>query len=261
MSRSTCLMLPLIALGLADVSAAHAGVIYDVATDFSAANNPNSPWSYGSSPTLGGAFFLLTHKDQLAADGTSAPLDEWFAVAPAQGPVVVHNGNATSQTFGNGDAFDPGAYIVAPGYPDYVVTRFTTPMAGQYQLSALFEGVDFPYGTTVDVHILLNGSSLFDGTIDGFAGRPYIETPRFGSFPDQSYEALLTLSTGDVIDFVVGDGGNGPASDGTELSARLSAVPEPSSLVLWGFATVGIAIGVAYRRHWVDGTVQPSGGS
>src|SRR5262249_46211917 len=83
--------------------------------------------------------------------------------------------------------------------------------------------VDFAVGTTADVHILLNGVSLFAGTIDGFAGRPYIARPRFGSSPDQSYAALLTLSAGDVLDFAVADRGNGRFFAGTEVSASLTA--------------------------------------
>jgi hypothetical protein len=225
---------------------------FDVAADFSATNNPNTPWSYGTSATLGGAFTLLPHNGVLFADTTNAPIAEWYAAQSGVGPAVLHNGNATPQTFGQTVALDAGQYEVGPGTPDFVVTRWIAPSAGTYQVSALFEGMSFVVGATTDVHVLLNGNSLFSAAVDGWAGRPYISTPRFGPSPSQSYAASLTLATGDVLDFAVGNGGNGQAFDVVGLSAQIRtavAVPEPASLTLLGFGAAGL-LGYGWRRRW-----------
>ena len=78
---------------------------------------------------------------------------------------------------------------------------------------------------SADVHVVLNGQSLFDGTI-------------LGPSEIRSYTKSLSLLSGDRLDFVVGDGGTQPDlgtkdNDTMGLSATVSTVPEPSTLVIW----------------------------
>jgi hypothetical protein len=86
------------------------------------------------------------------------------------------------------------------------VIRFTAPDAGTFVLATSFTGIDFAGPTTTDVHVLLNGSSIFDGNVDGFGP---------GSGP--SFTTTLTLHAGDTVDFAVDDvppvvgSGGGPA--------------------------------------------------
>jgi hypothetical protein len=57
------------------------------------------------------------------------------------------------------------------------------------------------------------------------------------------------LSSGDTIDFAVGDGGNGFSNDSTGLFATLS-VPEPAGLTIFGYLAVAMRI----RRRNVAST-------
>ncbi len=199
-----------------------AGSVWNVATDFSPTNNPNKAWSYGYSNTLAGTFNLLTNTGQITS-AAGLPIDFWF---PTGGEVgfggaqSFHNGNATPQTWRN-LALDAGQYEVAPDEAPYVVTRWIAPASGHYQVNALFEGMQFTVGNTVDVHVFKNNVSLFDSNVIGWAGRPYIDVPRFGSSPEQSYNAVLTVVAGDTLDFVVGNGGNGGHDDATGLAITI----------------------------------------
>jgi hypothetical protein len=62
---------------------------YDVAADFSATGNPNGPWSYGWSGSLGSAF-ILDSDPQVRED-----LDTWRGDVAGDGnPAVYHNGTS-----------------------------------------------------------------------------------------------------------------------------------------------------------------------
>lgn len=97
-----------------------------------------------------------------------------------------------------------------------------------------FAGLDRT-GTTSDVHILLNGQSLFSTTIDAFGA---IAT----------YTTNLHLTQGDLLDFAVGWSNNGTYfNDSTGFFATLSTsdTPEPAT---WGLLTLGLAAITAARR-------------
>ena len=105
------------------------------------------------------------------------------------------------------------------------------------QLSSSFLGID-THGTTTDVHILLNGNSIFSGLINGY-----------GSQAD--FSESLSLVAGDKLDFMVGFGSNFNFSfDSTGLSATLStqSVPEPCSLALLGTGFM-VLLAVRYRKR------------
>jgi hypothetical protein len=177
---------------------------------------------------------VITNHDQF-----SPGVDEWYATMPANGPTAFKNTNITPVTFGGTLAMDPGQFLAAPGTPDDIVARWTAPATGLYQIEALFEGMQYIVGATTDVHVLDNSTSIFDGYVNGWVGRAYITTPAFGPSPEQSFSTTLAVSAGDTIDFVVGNGGNGQAYDGTGVSATIRSVPEPSSLALIGLGIAG----------------------
>ncbi len=234
----------IIMFGLWSSEAAQGGDVWDIATDFSATNNPNGVWSYGSTPTLGGTFTALTNNNPLEPG-----VSQWYAVTNGFGPNVLLNGNSTPVTYDGTLAMNPGQFLMSPGTPDYVVARWTAPSAGAYQIDALFEGMQYVVGDTVDVHVLDNNTSIFDGDVIGWAGSSYISTPAFGPSPEQAYNTTVNLTQGATVDFVIGDGGNGQSYDSTGLSVVISSVPEPSTMVLLGLATVLIATADAWRRR------------
>jgi hypothetical protein len=195
---------------------------------------------------------LFSQHGQANADNTGAPLDDWFATVITDGPLFHHNANDTPQTLGGTAAIDAGQLIEAPGLNAFTVARFTAPQSGQYQIATLFEGMQYyGQGVTTDVHVLKNGVPLFDGIINGWVGRPYITTARFGSSPEQSFSAMLNLSTGDRIDFVVGNGGNGYFVDGTGLSARIT-LASPDLSVTQPTWTAGQGVDFSYTISGAD---------
>src|SRR5262249_52385820 len=102
------------------------------------------------------------------------------------------------------------------------VVRFVAPSSGSFVVTAGFLGRDQGQpAPTTDVHVLLNGTSLFDETISGFGPRS-----------NKSFAATLPLTIGDTLDFVVGNGQNGHQNDSTSVAAVITAVPTPSPVVV-----------------------------
>jgi len=194
---------------------------YNAAGDFSATSNPNGAWSYGYSFGVGSTFHLDTTNTALYAPGV--PLSGWLGnenSVPFTGyPYVVHNGTAGPVSINVNTVYQPGQLGLHPGDSNEVsVVRWTAPFSGTFSIATTFSGLS-SVGDSADVHILHNGSSLFNSTV-------------IGSPSPASYSAPQSILAGDTIDFVVGNGGNGLNDDTTVLSA--SIVPEPGTLGLVG---------------------------
>ena len=87
---------------------AQAATVWDVATDFSTANNPIGVWSYGSTSTLGGIF--IPHSTTALKTGV---IDVWQD--PLDPPLsVFHNGTASLVTTSSGQ-FQLGQFGFHPG--------------------------------------------------------------------------------------------------------------------------------------------------
>jgi hypothetical protein len=188
------------------VGSAHA-TTYDLAGDFSLAGNPNGPYTYGSTATLGGVLSIY------ANSGTYPHVEAWGGGAGGGIPNVFHNYNAFET--GDGDTtLRPGQLGMHPGFGDlHSVIRFTVPATGLYEIDAAYEGISNA-GTTTRVFILMNGnggSPLFTGDVNGFrAGGPSYASP------------TLTLASGDTIDFVVSMRNGDPFSDSTGVAATIT---------------------------------------
>ena len=232
MHKSVIVILSLLESGFAIPLHARAG--FDAAVDFSPTSNPNGVWSYGWTQTLGSSFVLD------AIHQSDSGLDLWdgsvrTANPPLFYPFVEHNGTNQSITSGTITiAADQLGLHPGPS-GEYSVVRFTTPTAGIFSLASAFSGLDFAGPTSTDVHVLLDGTSIFDGAVNGFGSGP-------------SYATTRMLRAGDTVDFVVGYGANHTYfNDSTGLAARISAVPEPASLILLTTGAVGM-LGLARRR-------------
>lgn len=198
-----CFLLSGAALGM--VAAVHLyGETYDVALDFSVASNPNGVWSYGYMTSLGSG--LIAYQES----GNSSGLDYWVHNLSLGAPSVIHN--PTSDTIDRGTpvvAAGQAAFHPGPG-GEYSVFRFTAPDSGAYQLDCSFHGID-KAGTTTDVHVLLNGTSIFDGSVNGF-----------GPGTGPSFNANLVLAVGDRVDLAAGFGNGSFFNDSTAVDARLT---------------------------------------
>ena len=199
-------------------------IVYDAALDFSLNSNPNGVWSYGYSDTLGSTFVL----DDLNAQESSG-LYTWrnasqepngpnFAYNPTASPIIIDD-TATGGT--DHMVWAPYQLSLGPGSGfQYSVLRFTPPESGEYQVQGAFSSVDQYYGAKTDVHILVNGTSFFDGLV-------------WGTDSVVSFDQPLQLNVGDVLDFAVGPFGGNWGWDTTGLSATITPVPEPSTIGLF----------------------------
>src|SRR5262249_15593456 len=159
---------------------------------------PNGVWSYGwlapGAAPNSSTFTLYSQQFTIAAG-----VEVWGSNTVAPQWDFYNSSNAPQQTYFGTLTLQPGQAAFHPG-PDgeYSVYRFTAPAAGTYSVSAGFSGLDWGgtdtsapnFGmTSTDVHVLDNGLSIFDGTING-SDVPGLVS---GSNPTASFSTILSL--------------------------------------------------------------------
>ena len=254
--RST--LLALLALSLISLSLlpgiTQAATLYNAGADLLTNESLNNPselssinfsvpeWSYGyRGTTLGTSLTLFTPADHV--NGTYQGFADVNSICCGALPNVIVNTGAPAGspdgTVATGDiTMHPDGNATFPNsIEEKPVVRFTASISGAYDLNALFEDVDDCCGGTgqgVDVHVVLNGVSIFDAQIS-----------REGSdaLPDgTTFATTLDLISGDILDFVVGTNGL-LYGDNTRFNATLELLPpapEPSSIVLLGLGTLAL---------------------
>jgi hypothetical protein len=207
--------------------------VFDLSEGFSAANNPNGPWTYGWESTLGGAFTALTVPHVSTADG-GVQVPSW-QLTSFQTPAVYKNTSGHTISVGGGQASYPdGTVWYFPGEngrpENFGLIRFTAPSNGAYRVETAVAPVypGPPQGDT-DFHVLKNGAELF--------GR-FLATSDTASFAQ-----TVVLAIGDTIDFAIGRGADGSQyGSGLQIRATLTpttspppldCVPPASGLVAW----------------------------
>ncbi|MEY2408079.1 MAG: hypothetical protein QOF48_749, partial [Verrucomicrobiota bacterium] len=212
---------------------------FDLAAGFSPTGNPNGPWSYGWETNLGGIFKLLTVPRTSPADNGVSIYAWQYSFSEA--PVVFKNATTSTATSdGGAGTFPPGTmwfYAGANGTPyNYCVIRFTVPAgaAGNYQLgTAVRSYLDGAISGDTDFHVLRNGTELFARFLPGNSGAGYTN--------------ILTVATGDTIDFAIGRGADGNQfASGLKIAALLTLTtntpppPPPTTFDLAaGFSPTG----------------------
>jgi hypothetical protein len=208
---------------------------FNLAADFSPQQNPNGVWEYGYSATssLDPPEFRLDHYSN-----QGVPVSFWHPEhtdqpGPGYYPYVAGN-NAGKTSFGSSNGWAVRADEIAmegSNSGQYSMVRFVAPQAGSYAVSAKFAGIHFGLSTT-DVHVLLNGSSLFAADIDGYGGDPAFHAIT-GASPTADYAGTLKMKRGDTVTFAVGYGRNKTNyGDTTGLIVHVtlfSAISEPKT--------------------------------
>jgi hypothetical protein len=214
-------LLSLVVLALPTTASA-----FSAAGDFSTASNPNGAWSYGSSTSLGSAFI----PSAIPTNGyVFTGVNGWLGSATGSGDPYVLKNTAAHTVTNNFSVYQPGQLVLQPGgLGQYEVVRWTAPSAGVFGINATFTGLS-SLGDSVDVHILLDGVSIFNSTVSG-------------SPSPATYSGVQSILAGDRIDFVVGNAGNGANEDNTALSATI--VPEPGT---FGLMALGLASLLSFR--------------
>jgi hypothetical protein len=91
-------------------------------------------------------------------------------------------------------------------------------------VKARFAGIHVRLSST-DVHVLVNGTSVFDSIVEGYGGDPRFHAIE-GASPRTRYAGAARLAAGDAITFAVGYGRNeNHFNDTTGLFARIRCGP------------------------------------
>jgi hypothetical protein len=207
---------------------------YNAAGDFSIGNNPNGAWSYGYSYGVGSAFILDT--TNTASYGPGLALGGWMGNVDsspgANYPYALKNFTAHPVTNNLTTVYQPGQLGLQPGSSNLESrVRWTASSSGTFSINTTFSSLDAVFGASVDVHILHNGSSIFNSAVN----------PNPATF-----SAPQSILAGDTIDFLVGNGGNGLNGDSTGLSVTI--VPEPATLALVAMSLAGFLSFRIFKR-------------
>jgi hypothetical protein len=207
-----------------------ASTTFDLSADFTFRDKSNKVWQYGYSATNSLA------PDQFRVDTQSERVDMqcdptgsigfWHPSAnqgpgPGYYPYVAYNTTKQSQVGCKGWALRAGEVAMeASNSGQYGLVRFVAPVTGTYKISAKFAGIHYGLSTT-DVHVLHNGTPLFDADIDGYGGDPAFHKVQ-GANPTASYSGQIQLKANDTVTFAVGYGKNKTNSgDTTGLFAQI----------------------------------------
>lgn len=212
------------------LTAVQAGLVYDLAADYSLAANPNGAWTYGSNP-VGvplSNFSPYTHTGAI-----------WDIVGWTGGPGTDPYWNDPNVSYNPLDTeFTAAGYHWAPhgvglgcSGDASAVVRWTCQEAGDYNINATFTGV--LEGGAQSVWLISKNTSdqwLMPVEVHGYG-------------ESQSYNGIQTFAVGDTLDFV-----NYLGAQYTGLSATITQVPEPGTLALISSSLLG-AVFFAWRKR------------
>ena len=202
------------------------GTVYSAAGDFSPTENiAISIWQYGFRTTLQAPLQepKLTRFDQ---HPTSGPFQVWLYSALGNVPTLYRNSSASANNLGEGYFLGAGKTGCHPGSSgEFAIFKWTAPAAGTYAIHADWLGLGS--SSTVDVHVLINGSSTYNGD-------PIYDGALTGPLTTASYDSSspFTLSAGTTVEFATGRGSdNSYVGDTTGINATISQVGSSNGMV------------------------------
>jgi hypothetical protein len=203
---------------------------YDAVRDFNATGiQPavGDPFTYATETSLNVGFTLLPYygntstgvaANQTTPDGT---VNNYYFTQPLQfsGPTIAEVATGNTLTFPSAlPAIVPDDVLaMCPGSPqlnapDLVVTRFTAPSTGVFDIAGSFADLQM---ASVDLTIVIDGTTVFSSSFSG-------QSPYQGTIPFSI--AGISLHAGDNIDFVVDSLGS-QAFDMVGLKAQITETP------------------------------------
>ena len=191
-----------------DNSASSLASTFDAVADYSASQNPTGTWSYGWSTTLVSPLIVYPQSSLFYGYNEISSWDDPGNLSLGA-PCVAKNmtGNVVSR---GTVSWQPYQLSFHPGQTgNFSHIRWTAPRSGTVSVTAGFIGIDV-VGTTTDVHVVYNGTAIFNDVIN-----------RYGD--SRSFLTNLSVVAGDIIDFAVGYGTDDTFNfDSTGLSATIT---------------------------------------
>jgi hypothetical protein len=194
---------------------------WNAADSFSATQNPNNRWTFGSTAGFAGPFTAFT------STSIQQGIDFWGNNATA-----AKNNTGSTVNFNNAVNMSAGQLTLAPGTNNtWATARFTTPTSGQYRIAVTFRAVDVVGTSGIDIGVRTPGTTYFSDSLT--------------RLQTKSFSVNVFANAGQNFDFYVGPGPNQvPNGDSVALNATMTAVPEPATLFALG---TGLAV-LAKRR-------------
>lgn len=215
--------------------------VYDANAQYVASELGDSPaaefgtWSLGYRAYASG--YASTDFTVYTGHTATGDIRGWYLLgAPYQVPQTYVNVSGTDIS-GNLAKDQIGMHPGTQNISDhaYTLLRWTAPKAGKIDIASVFNA---PNGTSsTDVHLVLNGTSIWDGAVNNGSGATASLTG-------------TTVAQNDVLDLVVGPGTT-PAggNDWTGVFHTVSyQVPEPGALSLLVGSVFGL-LAYAWRRR------------
>ncbi|MHB0960570.1 MAG: alpha-galactosidase [Pirellulaceae bacterium] len=190
-----------------------------------------------------GTWLYETHPDWLLRTELNHPLAGMHGWSASElggsDPCVTHNPTDQVREMAT-MRWDPGQLSFHPGpNGEYCTVRWTAAHAGTFTVHAAFSAID--QQTTTDVHLLHNGTALFDELLQ-------LE----GRGRRAEYQGTLAISAGDTVDCIVGWGNGAHICDSTGLEFRLTDRHGKTYDAAKDFYVVATATG-----PWTYGHLQP----
>lgn len=201
MNRSTrmliVLALMLTSLYLAAVPAM--SLTWDIAADYSTAQNPSGGWSYG----MRDPFFLFPSNTNF----TGPSFVHWWNYSGSNHWGFVGK-NVMGAPYDDGKSYiEAGAMVLRSGAAsggDNAAVRWDAPVQNTVSVTGKFYGQTYngysPSGVVVGVY--KNGAAVWTGHVSGFVGRIVNgRTDSSGTSPSQPFSLSVPVNAGDKLDF------------------------------------------------------------
>jgi hypothetical protein len=235
---------------VAGLAAPASATMWDFNADWDTVNQTGSVWHTGYLTDDEGNFHQYT------SPTTCEPAVRWDVDGDPD-TYGCTNKNTTSNAYENWSMYwEPGMTTLMPSITQsWCTARFVAPAAGQYAITATWTNQRTDGGATNAR--LLRGreagedvwdAQLFSEELNGFVGRAVNNySDATGTNPSAEYSATLTLSAGQVLDFVAAPNIN-YGFNTTGINVTISTVPEPGTCVLACLGAIGL-LAYAWRRR------------